>query len=207
MSMFDNYENLNSDYIPYNIQLDVPTRRNKYTNELPRKEFNKAGEFVGYSWDYGDTLILTFYIQPIVKVEENAIVYDVAGQVPLNSTVGEFHQRAYNTADLRVWVCETYDQTEYVWKEQCEFTYPRCGTKEIVLPIGIDLSQKKVLIELMNFRREVIHSAETDCAEIVNFAIDKELSDKLLEGIYYCKVTIFNDVESRFSSEYMLIVK
>ena len=207
MSMFDSYENLNANNIPNNITLEIPTKRIYYTDKPPYEQHNVLGEFIGYSWNYGETLTLKFNIQPVVKVEEDAIVYTVAGESPTSETVGKFNQKAYNTADLKVWVCTTYDQTVYNWEELKEFSYPKYGTKEITLIKEENLTQCKVSINIMNFRREVLFSFEANYDSVVYLTIDKDLSAILLKGIYFCDVTVSDDEKDRFITEYMLIVK
>lgn len=75
MTMFDNYNNLNSSYHPNNMAEYLPDTYIEYTDKLPRKEFNLCGEFIGYSWNYGDTLTLEIPINPTIKVEADAIIF------------------------------------------------------------------------------------------------------------------------------------
>lgn len=207
MSMFDNYANLNSNSIPYNITVILPAQRVEYSDEIPRKEYNVWGDFIGYSWNYGDTFNLQFHIEPVISVEQDAIVYTATNDAPTTATVGTFNQRAYNTVDLKVWVCKTYDQTVYVWEEQNAFTYPVNGTKAITLLSDVSLLPRKVSVDIQDFRREVIDTFDVDWGSTISVPIDKELSAKLLKGLYYCVVTVFTDSSSTFNSECTLIVK
>lgn len=56
MGMFDNYENVPGSYIPCNRKPDIrpciPTK--------PLEIYNAKNEFIGYGWDYGDSIILEF---------------------------------------------------------------------------------------------------------------------------------------------------
>ena len=56
MGMFDNYENVPDNYIPCNRKPDIrpciPTK--------PLEIYNAKNEFIGYGWDYGDSIILEF---------------------------------------------------------------------------------------------------------------------------------------------------
>ena len=61
------------------------------------------------------------------------------------------------------------------------------------------VKNKKITMNLYNFRRELIYTAfinvpdNIDDANIVSFDIDSELSAKLVQGIYYCSLDISDD--------------
>lgn len=74
MSMFDNYNNLPNNYLPNN------TNQKLVDNRLPRKplaEYNVYNQLVGYSWSYGDSVILEFTTSGTV-VDDKKDVYMTA---------------------------------------------------------------------------------------------------------------------------------
>lgn len=74
-SMFENYNNLSSQYIPTNIPKApippqcppkplCPPEPNK-----PYEDYNAKGELVGYWWSYGDTINLDFELDGYVTID------------------------------------------------------------------------------------------------------------------------------------------
>ena len=57
MGMFTNYENIPASYIPCNLKESIACKE-PYIN--PMEEYNAKGEFIGYSWMYGDNVVLEF---------------------------------------------------------------------------------------------------------------------------------------------------
>lgn len=57
MDLFTNYENLSTSYTPYNLTKFVPDFER---TSLPLEEYNAKGELIGYSWHYGDSIVLEF---------------------------------------------------------------------------------------------------------------------------------------------------
>ena len=95
--MFDSYSNLSDIYVPDN----TTKRQNTFVyftgNKDINREYNIKREFIGYSWSYGDTVLLNLSMEKKIMVEEDAIVYDEYEQFPDSSTIGIKGQRAYNT--------------------------------------------------------------------------------------------------------------
>jgi hypothetical protein len=207
MSIFDNYDNLSSTYVPNN-QKEVLEKQNIFIPSIPRKEFDSFGNFLGYSWSYGDTLSFNILLSKTINVEENALIYDEEGEGPNSSTVGVMGQRAYNTVDIKSWTCKTLDQTIYNWVEDKVFKYPKlAGTKEINLETFKDIYSKKVLFTIKNFREETIYSKEIVANKEIEISIDKELSNKLLQGIYYAYVTVFDNDYSDNCLKFLILIK
>lgn len=205
-NMFTNYENLSSVYVPNNRNIELENNTTLNLN-LPRKEYDITGKFIGYSWSYGETLVIPYSVDKVIYVEEDALVFDAAGASPSTSTVGTFGQKAYNTADRKSWVCRTLDNAEYAWEEQAEFTYPLNGNKKIVLVSSQDIDNVSIEFSISNFRREKVYSVIYPSARDVSLVIDSELSNKLIDGIYYCTVTILRASDKRVDSEFVLLVK
>ena len=209
MSMFNSYENLNPSYQPNNISRALPKVRVGFNDELPHKAYNLCGEFIGYSWNYGDTFTLNFDINPSVYVESNAIVYKESGEEPTSETVGTLGQRAYNIYDLRCWVCKTLDQTIYNWEEQKEFSFLPSGNEDdcVTLQVYKSFEGLKANVTIFNFRWEAIQSFEVVADDVISVEINKEISAKLIKGIYYCTVEVGNDENKRVYYEAPLIIK
>lgn len=207
MSIFDNYENLSSTYVPNN-QKEVLEKQNIFIPSIPKKEYDALGNFLGYSWSYGDTLSFDVLLSKIIKVENDAIVYDIAGLSPDSSTIGIKGQRAYNIIDIKSWTCETLDQTIYNWVEDDVFKYPELsGTKEISLKTFKNIDNKSILFVIKNFREEIIYSKKYDANTEIKIDIDKELSSKLLQGIYYAYIDIFDDEYSENCLKFLILIK
>ena len=215
MSMFTPYENLNPNYSPNNINIPTPSPRKKLYQFLPIEERNIVGKFVGCSFNYGDTLSLVFDINPKIKVEADAIVYEETGQEPTSSTEGHYGQRAYNTVDLKVWVCKTLDQTVYEWEEEKDFTYPCDGEQEIVVKLyGDSIENREFEVTISNFRVEEVLKFDKDSEspiqkgiDNIKIFIDEETSKKLLKGLYYTTVKMVDEGSTKIIYEYTLIVK
>lgn len=215
MSMFTPYENLNPNYSPNNINIPAPSPRKKLYQFLPIEERNIVGKFVGCSFNYGDTLSLVFDINPKIKVEADAIVYEETGQEPTSSTEGNYGQRAYNTVDLKVWVCKTLDQMVYEWEEEKDFTYPCDGEQEIVVKLyGDSIADKGFEVVISNFRVEEVLKFDKDSEspiqkgiDNIRIFIDEETSKKLLKGLYYTTVRMVDEGSTKIIYEYTLIVK
>ncbi len=54
------------------------------------------------------------------------------------------------------------------------------------------LSDKQVKVCLYNFRMELIDTKVFDGATTITYEIDEELSKKLVKGVYYCSLSIYN---------------
>lgn len=57
MDMFTNYNNIPASYVPCNLNAQ-PFCTEHYVK--PLEEYNAKGELIGYSWHYGDTVVLEF---------------------------------------------------------------------------------------------------------------------------------------------------
>lgn len=55
------------------------------------------------------------------------------------------------------------------------------------------LADKYITIQLFNFRREVVEAHTYAGTTPVVFEIDKELSESLTKGSYYCTLTVWKD--------------
>ena len=206
MSMFDNYDNLSSSYKPNNNEQCI-TINKVYNDNIPKKEYNHNGVFIGYSWNYGDTVSIPYSVNKTIKVEEDAIIYLDRDQAPSSTTIGIFGQKAYNSIDKKCWICKTLDQDVYNWVEQDKFTYPSNGTKEMLIINDLDMISKSIKFTISNFRKEEIYSTESNGSSNMTIYIDEELSKKLVKGLYYANFSIIDGNNYKNDESFILLVK
>lgn len=206
MSIFDNYENLSSTYVPNN-QKKIFEEQKIFDQDVPKKEYDTYGRFIGYSFSYGDTVRIPYFINKVIYVEEDAIIYELEGGEPTEDTVGYKGQKAYNIKTVESWVCESLDSSIYSWKKLNNFTYPENGTKKVTLESNKYSDVDKIKFNIYNFRWEEVYSKEFLPSQDFNIFIDKELSDKLVSGIYNCSVDFYTNNSFYTDGTFVLIVK
>ena len=196
LGMFLNYQNIAKNYTPNNLVCSFPVEKS-YTKLDPKsvskpfEEYDAHGQLIGYSWNQGETLNLEFNIDGEIGIEKNAVVMSNIGQTP-SETSAFLNQRAYNVVDLRSWTCTNIQDGKFVWTEDKEFTYDDTGTP-VFITASKYLEDKQVSVTLYNFRREPIYTTTFPGNTRVVLAIDKDLSARMMKGIYYCSLTVFND--------------
>lgn len=162
-------------------------------NKKPYEEYDVKGNFVGYTWNYGDTIDLQFLIEGQLTVESNAIIYTGLGDKPTDKTIGNIYQKAYNTSEFKSWTCTGVTTTCCIWTEDEVFETPEHG-KPIYVTARDYLDGKYLRLEIFNFRFETEFTSDPIvAAPVINFHIDKELSDKLLRGNHYLSLTLYNE--------------
>ena len=196
--MFTNYQNIPDNYVPDNMShiCSIPksyTKLDPVSASKPYEEYNARGELVGYSWRYGETLNLEFNIDGEITVESDAIVYSQSGQAPQTYTEGHIDQKAYNVVDLKSWTCLNMHDGIYAWKEDSEFIYDESSTRSVFVSAATYLKDKMIDVVIYNFRREPVHVQTFNGATKVICPITADLSNKLVKGIYYCSLTVYND--------------
>lgn len=197
MGMFLNYHNIADNYTPNNLVKRFPTGKS-YTKlcsqaaSKPYEEYDIKGNLIGYYWHYQQTLNLEFNIDGEITIESDALVLTTAGETP-DIAQGTINQRAYNIVDLRSWTCTAQVGSTYVWTEDSEFTYDENGTKDVYISAEDYLKDKYVQVTIYNFRMNPIHTQKFKGSPKVILAIDKELSQKMTCGVYYCEAVVFDD--------------
>lgn len=199
--MFLNYHNIADNYVPNNLINAFPTKiapskLNPIEASKPYEEYNTKGELTGYFWRYGETLNLEFNIDGEITIDSDALVFKNHGVVPTENTIGKVGQRAYNILDLKSFTCKGYYSGKYVWIEDPEFTYPSNTDRSVYVSAEDYLKDKSAKITIYNFRMEPVCERITSASPIVIFEIDRELSNTLVKGIYYCKLEVFNETTS-----------
>ena len=199
MGMFYNYQNIAENYMPNNLMNAFPCKMNaSKLNPLdaskPFEEYNTKGELTGYFWRQGETLNLEFNIDGEITLESDAIVFKTRGRVPEESTIGYVGQKLYNIIDQTSFECVAVtSKGKYIWEQDAEFTYPLNGDRSVYITAEDYLRDKTVKVTLYNFRMEPICERTYPATPTVVFTIDKELSNSLPRGIYYCSVAVMND--------------
>lgn len=198
MGMFLNYQNIADNYKPNNLMCSFPvgksyTKLDPVEASKPFEEYNARGELVGYFWHYGETVHLEFNIDGEITVESDAIIYAASCDYPTIETEGYIGQKAYNIVDFISWTCVGIVEGNYIWKEDCEFTYDPTSSSSIYVSAREYLADKRVEFTLYNFRQEPIYKKTYGGTTNIVVTIDKELSNKLHKGIYYCSLTVIGD--------------
>lgn len=206
--MFTNYENLSSTYVPDNRYKKIE-KQLILDYKLPKEIYDDNNELIGFTWGYGDVVTIRYNANRPIYVENNAIIYG-ASDMPSNNTVGIRGQKAYNFDTRQCWICESLDTNIYNWVELPELIFPENGSEKIYIQPPYDLHRMKAIVSIKNFRHEEIYSKEYDKLQdgALSIDIDKELSSKLIQGIYYLYVILKNELEDnqRVDRKYKLIV-
>lgn len=198
MNMFLNYQNVPDTYIPNNMRQCRRTGKS-YTklepvnSSKPYEAYDIKGNLIGYFWHQGETVNLEFNIDGEVTVESDAIILTTHGQIP-DATQGALYQRAYNIVDLRSWTCTSIVGDNHIWSEDAEFLYDETSTRSVYVSAADYLKDKYIDVTIYNFRHEPVHKFQFTGSPKVVANINTELSSKIKKGIYYCSLTVFNDV-------------
>jgi hypothetical protein len=196
MGMFLNYHSIADNYTPNNLIKAFPFKecdKKLLPTEMskPYEEYDARGELEGYFWRYGDTLNLEFFIDGEVTVEDDSIILRGYNETPTESTIGFIGQRCYNICDFISWTCVAVENKKYFWEKDKVFTYP--DTNNTIYVSAKDyLSDKSAKITIYNFRMEPIYVYTVKASTNIIMSITKELSEKLVKGIYYCSLEINN---------------
>lgn len=179
-----------------------PTNYNQDVKHVPEcrpyEDYNAQGKLVGYYWYYGNTVNLQFIIDGEITVGKDAIIYNVMGEHPNTTTMAELRTKAYNIIDMKSWTLMSIIEDEngklhYNWVEDKEFNSQIDGSKNVYLSAESYLKDKEFRIEIYNFRYEQIYTQTVEAANVINFAIDEELSAKMVKGVYYCRVCVLKN--------------
>ena len=199
MGMFLNYHNIADNYMPNNLINAFPTKDkcsklDPIEASKPYEEYDAKGELEGYFWRYGDTLNLEFNIDGEITIESDAIISTTKGQYPTERTIGKIGQRFYNVADMKSFTCVAQYSHGYYWEEDRVFTYPTSASKSVYISADSYLSNKQVEVTIYNFRLEPICKKVFGGAPTIRFFIDKELSNALVKGVYYCSLRVYDEI-------------
>ena len=194
MGMFDNYNNIDPNYIPNNTTCKEITYI-EIDNSNPKKAYDAKGRFVGYTWQQGDTFDLLLSIDLSIKVNSD-IIFTESGAAPAINTVAEIGQQAYNIKDIKSWTCIAIDTIDnekvYTWVEDEYFTYPSNG--KIPVKLSPDMTGKNLSLCVYNFRWNLVHEFSVSESTSLICSVDSNLTNKFIPGVYYCVMKIDGDV-------------
>lgn len=169
------------------------------TADLPNEIRNAQGELIGYKWHENESIALNVNIVGNIDVEDDAIIYSVAGNKPENTTAGAIGQKAYNIIDLKSWTCtaaikkpNTLLDYEYVWTEDKSFTYPDAG-RSVYMDASDYISGKKLIIKIYNFRYEEIYNSTQEATSQFTLTTEGEINKLLTKGLYYITITLYDN--------------
>lgn len=128
-----NYQHISTSYVPNNRKKFLVDNS---VERKPMEEYNILGELIGYSWSYGNPVVLEFNTT-------GDVVYDDIGVVE----------------DAEVYLS----------------------------------NNKKLKLELLNFRFETVYEQVQTASACAKFYIDKETSLTLPRSNYYCVLTLMDD--------------
>ena len=206
MGMFDNYTNLNPDYIPNNTFDNEDIKYICDKDILPHKLYNVKKNFTGYQWNNTDRFNWTISVDKNIRVAKDAIIYEKSGEAPDIRTVGtRLGQHAYNIQDAKSWTFCGRTETIYMWVEDDYIIYPVNGTKHIT--INTNMEDKYIKVTIFNFRWESIFESIGNIGESeLSIDINDSVANILTPGVYYVTVEICGDTESKLDNKYMIAI-
>jgi hypothetical protein len=195
--VFENYQNVPDNYIPNNLSKYFPKEEDlgKLVTVASNNLFevrNIEEDLVGFTWSEGDSVTIKFLLSGSIFVEEDSILYYNKGESPSSVLEGFQGQRAYNILDLNSWTCDKLSDGRLTWVQDISFTFPNSG-KRLELDLSSYIEGKSLQFIIYNFRHEPIFTKTLAGSSEVTIVIDKELSDKLVKGIYYCSLKLANN--------------
>lgn len=211
MGIFDNYQNINPNYIPNNINPPPNPCKPKLEPCRPIKpyeEYNAEGKLVGYYWYYGDTINLEFNVDGEVTIIDGEEAISA-----LDFLIGKYVIiDIYNFRGEIVATQKLYTTT--ILKRGSEI---KTGSviNGIVYNDDAILSEDETIIQQSTLKfgsklanETIINNEKIDKEKVINsdiilypgtkilFEIDKELSNKLVKGVYTCTLTLYNADDS-----------
>lgn len=192
-SMFDNYKNIPSSYTPCNMCCgdNLISERDVLAARKPLEAYDALGRFIGFSWNYGNSIVLEFTTTGAVTYDdgsqEDAETYLTSTTKAPQPDVEEpnlspddnpIKGNPYNvlggTTDSNVFNTDT----------------------DAPIDSGSNYAGKVFEIKLYNFRYEVVYRAQIKAEAVAKLYIGKETSMLLKPGKYYGSVTLIDNINS-----------
>lgn len=205
--MFTTYDNQPDFYIPDNMHLKPLPPINLEVDNESLHGICRDGRFYGYWWKYGDSIKIPISANLTISVDSHSFIYDVPGECPSMYQPGFVGQKAYNIVDVQSWTMIRYvpETGMYLWAKDEKLTYPSNG--ELSLEIMPNMKGKKIVAQIVNFRKEEIFKFEFCDMNKCFIELDKEKSSKLLRGNYYLIINYETDTYSKQTDYYELWVQ
>lgn len=204
MQLFDNFNNIPEDYIPDNMHPPKCPSVELFLIDSNVDPIYRKCRLVGYAWDYGESVNIEIKHQIHLTLQENAI-YTFEDVDPTESTVGEVGQRYYNLYNLTSFVCESAFEGVYTWQRDENLTF--FSNEPIEIDVPINMTGKSTIVELLNFRRELIDEKEFAGQNTINWVLTHEESAKYLGGIYYMNIYIVEEGQETLSNSYEIVIR
>ena len=186
-SMFENYENLNSQYIPSNItKAPIKCQDNCACSPLipnkPYEDYNARGQLVGYWWNYGDTINLDFNLSGYVTTDNAYItVQDFIRDKQINIQLYNFrHEEIVN---------ELFDGNDFT-----NLVYNKVSVNPLTQGIYYIYDNETGKYQAVDLPEQ--YNKDTIYYEgviSVVFPINEQLSKALTPGTYYCSLNIIGE--------------
>lgn len=206
MSMFDNYNQYPSDYIPNNRK-EVTFEYIEFQGENNYEERNILDEFLGYSVHYGDNVKIKVTINPSVYVEENAFIFVGKDSSPDNTLAGDIGKYAYNIDSLKCWKCLGADEEgKYIWKQQKKFTIPVNGEKEVTLNIFDNISDYTAKLYFVDFRGYSVVGFDCPADDTFEFSLTSDFYSRIKTDCYKVYLYVENNKTFRFISDFSFTI-
>lgn len=191
MGMFDNYRYDSGSM--YNLTDCTKSIFKRTQLSPPNIVYDKAGNIRSASWNCTEMFSWTIPLKYYAFVEYDALIFDNADEQPTTNTKGNKCQKAYNTLTHQEWLCKGRHFDEYLWQEIPLETCSECGMR---IAFNWEYTQKSVIVNIFNFRRELLKTTETNAADNLIFIVDKELSNLFVSGQYYLQIMLKDDIDN-----------
>lgn len=194
-----NYKLVPENYVPDNIhQSQIQPKEPK----LPLVIYNKQGDPIGFTWNYGDTIYLEFdttgnvtydpgdpgYVEPTLSIEESADTY-------LNSkTPSDYPHYKDNGIRLKSNSTSTTGQEKEEEGTTSTTTEEDENTKDVTEYLDDDNKDDSKIFQVLiyNFRYEVVAWCEVKAASKVVILSDSFYPCSLVKGTYKLKLNLID---------------
>lgn len=220
-NLFTNYQNINPNYEPSNIK-PIPNpckpKLEPCKPTKPYEEYNAEGKLEGYYWNYGDTINLEFDVSGEVTIIDGETyisaldfligktavmtIYDFRGDVIATQKLYTSTTLQRNSVIKAGSIINGVTYNEDFTIEESSLTIE----KQSILKIGSTLA-KGTTINNKIYEEETVTETELILypGTKILFEIDKELSDKLIKGVYTCTLILYDEnnsyVDTLFSQQ------
>ena len=176
MGMFDNYDSLADNYspkyVPNNIRptqptpCGIPSKLDPCEPNKPYVDYNAMGQIQGYWWHYGDTVNLEFNISGEATYES-----DTSEEVNSDASISPLQVGQYLLPD------------DFFKDKTIQVQLYNFRQEEMVI-------DKQLLMKTYGYDDLIINE---DKSATVIFVIDKDISKKLVKGVYYITLKVLSD--------------
>lgn len=186
-SIFDNYENISSQYIPSNMNKKhkVPTNNPFLEHIGPKRPYeiiNAEGELVGYWWAYGDTVDLDFELTGIVTIDGSDKYIDVEQFIKdkqIKIEIFDFRHENIHTV--------IYEGNNFI----AQSYKPVTVDSRTIGYYYVYENDKYEIVKLPDSYQQGITYYEKEPIHVI-LPINLTLSQEMVKGTYYCSLSIIS---------------